>query len=225
MDIKYIAELNKSLSSNLDSVVYKKNLKDKKVSSIITIDWEGVLPEPPKNTSEETKKELEYLQSLTANLSYEEKNLVHLVDKEPLDLYKPIFNSMSQPMPEKDFKKLYKVIDPIVTNLKNKFNRPRPKQLGDLLDYRINVIETKSHKTPAYPSGHTVYAAMAAYLFADMYPHRSSEFFKMIGLSGLARCLQGVHYPSDNEASMVISGAVWQDVRYKLFPNLQPYRS
>mgnify|MGYP001305037689 CR=1 FL=1 len=57
MDIKYIAELNKSLSSNLDSVVYKKNLKDKKVSSIITIDWEGVLPEPPKNTSEETKKE------------------------------------------------------------------------------------------------------------------------------------------------------------------------
>jgi len=47
----------------------------------------------------------------------------------------------------------------------------------------------------------------------------------MINLAGFARCLQGVHYPSDNEASMVISGAIWQDVRYKLFPNLQHYRS
>ena len=102
MDI--ISEINKSITSSIDSVVYKKNLKNRKVSSIITIDWEGVLPEPPTNTSEETKKELEYLQSLTSNLSYEEKNLVHLVDKEPLDLYKPIFDSMGQPIPKKEFK-------------------------------------------------------------------------------------------------------------------------
>lgn len=223
MDI--ISEINKSIASSIDSVVYKENLKNRKVSSIITIDWGGVLPEPPKNTSEETRKELEYLQSLTSNLSYEEKNLVHLVDKEPLDLYKPIFDSMRQAIPKKEFKKLYKIADPIITNLKNKFNRPRPKQLGNLLDYRINVIETKTHHTPAYPSGHTIYAALGAYLFSDMYPHRSSEFFKMIGVAGFARCLQGVHYPSDNEASMVISGAIWQDVRYKLFPNLQTNRS
>jgi len=109
--------------------------------------------------------------------------------------------------------------------LKHKFNRPRPKQLGDLLNYKINVTESRTHHTPAYPSGHTVYAALGAYLFSDMYPHKSSEFFKMISLAGLARCLQGVHYPSDNEASMVISGAIWQDVRYKLFPQLEPYRS
>ncbi len=223
MDI--ISEINKSIASSIDSVVYKENLKNRKVSSIITIDWGGVKQEPPKNTAEETRKELEYLQSLTSNLSYEEKNLVHLVDKEPLDLYKPIFDSMGQPIPKKEFKKLYNIADPIITNLKNKFNRPRPKQLGDLLDYRINVIETKTHHTPAYPSGHTIYAALGAYLFSDMHPHRSSEFFKMIEVAGFARCLQGVHYPSDNEASMVISGAIWQDVRYKLFPNLQTHRS
>jgi hypothetical protein len=32
-----------------------------------------------------------------------------------------------------------------------------------------------------------------------------------------------VHYPSDNEASMVISGAIWEDLRYKLFPNLYSF--
>jgi len=222
MDI--ISQLNKSLSSGLNSVVYTSNPRVWKVSKLITIDWEGVIPEPPKNTSEETKKELTYLQKITSNLTYEDKNLVRLVDKEPLDLYKPIFNKIGQPIPYKDFKTLYNVADHIIMNLKHKFNRPRPKQLGDLMDYRINVIETKTHDTPAYPSGHTVYAAMGAYLFSDMYPHYSSEFFKMIGITGLARCLQGVHYPSDNEASMVISGAIWQDVRYKLFPNLQPFR-
>ena len=223
MDI--ISEFNKSLSSRLDSVVYTDKTRTWKVPKIITIDWEGVLPEPPKNTSEETKKELQYLEKLTSNLGYEEKNLIDLVDKEPLDLYKPIFSKMGKPIPKKDFEKIWKISEPIVNNLKHKFNRPRPKQLGDLLNYKINVRESKTHHTPAYPSGHTVYAALGAYLFSDMYPHKSSEFFKMISLAGLARCLQGVHYPSDNEASMVISGAIWQDVRYKLFPQLKPYRS
>jgi len=223
MDI--ISEFNKSLSSTIDSVVYTKSIKTWEVSDLITIDWENVLPKPPKNTSEETKKELEYLQSITSNLSYEDRGLVKLVDKEPLDLYKPIFTKMGQPIPKKDFEKIWKIADPIIMNLKHKFNRPRPKQLGDLLDYRINVIETETHHTPAYPSGHTVYAALGAYLFSDMYPQHSSHFFEMIGLAGLARCLQGVHYPSDNEASMVISGAIWQDIRYNLFPNLRPYRS
>ena len=223
MDI--ISEINKSISLRLDSIVYTDKPKTWKVSKHITIDWEGVLPAPHKNTSEETKYELKYLESLTKNLNYEEKNLVTLVDKEPLELFVPIFKKIGQPIPKEDFQKIWKIAEPLVMNLKHKFNRPRPKQLGDLLNIKVNVTETDTHQTPAYPSGHTVYTAMGAYLFSDMYPHHSSEFFKTINLSGLARCLQGVHYPSDNEASMVISGAIWQDVRYKLFPNLKPFRS
>ena len=85
-------------------------------------------------------------------------------------------------------------------------------------------LESDSMKSPAYPSGHTAYAALGAYLLADMYPEQSSEFFGKVGDAGHARCLQGVHYPSDNEAAMVITGAIWQDVRYKMFPELKPYR-
>ena len=221
----FISEINKSVSNTIDSIKYTDKPKTFKVSNILTIDWEGVLPEPPANTSNETKRELEYLQTLTRNLTVGAKNLIHLVDKEPLDLYKPIFQKLGKPIPVKDFKKAYNIIDPIIMNLKHKFNRPRPKQLGDVMDFDINVTKTGTHSTPAYPSGHTAYAAIASYLFADMYPHYSSEFFKMVGVAGHARCLQGVHYPSDNEASMVITGAVWQDVRYNLFPELQPYRS
>lgn len=220
-----LSELDKSVVNTIDSIKYKSKTKTLKVSDKITIDWEGVLPEPPANTSEETKKELGYLHLLTSNLTPENRGLVKLVDKEPLDLYKPIFDKIGEKLPLKEFKKANTILEPIIKNLKDKFNRPRPKQLGDIMGFDIKVIETSTHHTPAYPSGHTAYAAIAAYLFADMYPYYSSEFFKMIGLAGFARCLQGVHYPSDNEASMVITGAVWQDIRYKLFPQLEPYGS
>ena len=219
-----ISALDKAFSENINSVKYTDTKKSWKVSDRITIDWRNVLPDPPANNSKETAKELEYLQAITKNLTISERNLIELVDKEPLDLYNPILRRHDLKMPKKDFKKIYNLTYPVIMNLKHQYNRPRPKQLGDRLGFKINVIETKTHHTPAYPSGHTVYAAMGAYLLADMYPELSSDFFRKIGEAGLARCLQGVHYPSDNEASMVISGAIWQDLRYKLFPDLEPYR-
>lgn len=219
-----IFELDKAFSESIDSLKYTDSKKSWKVSDRITIDWRNVLPDPPANNSRETRKELEYLQAITKNLTISEKNLVHLVDKEPLDIYNPILRSNNLEMPRDEFKKIYRLTYPVVMNLKHQYNRPRPKQLGERLGFKINVIETKTHHTPAYPSGHTVYAAMGAYLLSDKYPELSSEFFRKISDAGLARCLQGVHYPSDNEASMVISSAIWQDLRYKLFPDLEPYR-
>ena len=127
-------------------------------------------------------------------------------------------------MPNSAFDKVWNITRPIIMNLKYQYNRPRPVQIAERLGFKVNVVETKTHQTPAYPSSHTTYAAMAAYLLSDMYPNLSSDFFRRIGEAGLARCLQGVHYPSDNEAAMVISGAIWQDIRYKLFPDLEPYR-
>ena len=219
-----ILDLDKAFSENINSVKYTDSKKSWKVSNRITIDWRNVLPDPPANNSKETRKELEYLQAITKNLTISDRNLIELVDKEPLDLYASVLKSHGLKMPNLDFDKIWNIARPIIMNLKHQYNRPRPEQLAERLGFKVNVLKTKTHQTPAYPSGHTAYAAMGAYLLADMYPELSSDFFKKIGEAGLARCLQGVHYPSDNEASMVISGAIWQDIRYKLFPDLEPYR-
>ncbi len=219
-----IVDLDKAFSENINSVKYTDSKKSWKVSNRITIDWRNVLPDPPANNSKETRKELEYLQAITKNLTISDRNLIELVDKEPLDLYASVLKSYGLKMPNLDFDKIWNITRPIIMNLKHQYNRPRPEQLAERLGFKVNVVKTKTHQTPAYPSGHTAYAAMGAYLLADMYPELSSGFFKKIGEAGLARCLQGVHYPSDNEASMVISGAIWQDIRYKLFPDLEPYR-
>ena len=225
-----ILELDKAFSDNINSVKYTDSnwtlnaVKSWKVSNSITIDWKNVLPKPPENNSEETSKELEYLQSITKSLTTRDKNLIDLVDNEPLDLYNDVLREYNLKMPNAAFDKVWNITRPIIMNLKYQYNRPRPVQIAERLGFKVNVVETKTHQTPAYPSGHTTYAAMAAYLLSDMYPNLSSDFFRRIGEAGLARCLQGVHYPSDNEAAMVISGAIWQDIRYKLFPDLEPYR-
>jgi len=219
-----ILDLDKAFSDNINSVKYTDSKKSWKVSNSITIDWKNVLPKPPENNSEETSKELEYLQSITKSLTTRDKNLIDLVDNEPLDLYNDVLREYNLKMPNAAFDKVWNITRPIIMNLKYQYNRPRPVQIAERLGFKVNVVETKTHQTPAYPSGHTTYAAMAAYLLSDMYPSLSSDFFRRIGEAGLARCLQGVHYPSDNEAAMVISGAIWQDIRYKLFPDLEPYR-
>ena len=55
---------------------------------------------------------------------------------------------------------------------------------------------------------------MLASVLSEIYPEYSSDFYKLAKVAGEARELQGVHYPSDNAASMVIASALWEDVRY-----------
>lgn len=191
--------------------------KYKPVSDLITIGWESVLPEPRANSSPETLKELEYLAKLTKRLSYFDKILIETVDNEPLDLFsRTLSRNKLKPITKKQWEKIWNLARPVVMNLKIKFNRPRPYQLADIYGLKINVIETETHNTPAYPSGHTYYTAIAAHLYSAMYPDYSGEFFHKVNLAGLARCLQGVHYPSDNDAAMALSGVVWEDIKYEM---------
>ncbi len=57
---------------------------------------------------------------------------------------------------------------------------------------------------------------MLASVLSEMYPEHSSELYELVNIAGKAREMQGVHYESDNDASMVIVGALWQDVRYDI---------
>jgi hypothetical protein len=216
-------EVFSGYKKEIDSIKYSKESKKWKVDNRITIGWENVLPYPPKNSSETTRKEIEFLARVTERLSVKDRGLVLLVDDDPFLLYKHFLNKHGLSFDKSDFDKVWNVAYPIIMNLKYKFNRPRPYQIDNVFGLKVNVEETETHQTPAYPSGHTCYAAFYAYLLSDMYPEYSSFFFNQVGVAGYARTLQGVHYPSDNEAAMTISGAIWQDIRYKMFPSLTPY--
>ena len=220
---KYITGTDKAILDKIKGLRYGNVKKTFKVADAVTIGWDNVLADPPFNDSDTTKKELLYISKLTKNLSSSEIDLVKMVDKDPNLLYHKVLERHNLEFPEAIFRRSWAIMSPIIKNLKYKFNRARPYQLAPLYNIEVNVIETKSHKTPAYPSGHTAYAALGAYVLSAKYPEHSSEFFSQVSLAGMARMLQGVHYPSDNEASMVISAAIWENIRYDLFPELENF--
>jgi len=218
--MSYIIGADRFLSEQIKNIKYTDSPKIVKVSDTITIGWDDVLPDPPQNDSETTRKELIYLSELTKSVSSSQLDLIKLVDEEPNALFHKTLKDLNIEFPKDIFKKSWMLIRPVIMNLKQIHNRPRPYQLAHKYGLKIKVRDSKTAQTPAYPSGHTSYAALSAYILAAKYPQFSEHFFDKIQMAGMARMLMGVHYPSDNEASMIITGALWEDIRYKLFPEL-----
>jgi len=218
--MNYIIGADKFVKEQIANMKYTDNPRTWDVSDKITIAWDDILPDPPTNDGEITKREILYVSELTKNRSNSDVNLIKLVDNEPTDLYHKTLRKLNLEFPGKIFDKSWNILKPIIKNLKHKHNRPRPYQLAEKYGIPINLLDSKTAQTPSYPSGHTAYAALGAYILAAKYPQFSEYFFDKVQTAGMARMLMGVHYPSDNEASMIITGAVWEDIRYKLFPEL-----
>lgn len=222
----YINYINNKVVASTNDITYDGEPSEEHLRlmrskpKFVTIDWQNILPEPPLNTSEVTKRELEIVEQMTANVTDEQRELVMLVDKDAASLYKKFLEEKGLEFPEDKYEQCLRQLDPVVLNLKYKYDRPRPFQLAGVYDKEINIIETGTHSTPAYPSGHTAQGGMCAGLLSALYPEYSSEFYAMVDEVGKARMLQGVHYPSDNDASMLISAAIWEDIKYDILPDL-----
>ena len=193
-----------------------------KSPTLVTINWRNIISSPPANDSHITHRELEYIKEVSKNITLEDRDLIMSVDDDPNNLFKRYLLKNRLSFPQKEFDKAWHDnLQTIILNLKWKFKRPRPYQLGPLVGVNIGFINTKTHNTPAYPSGHAAYGALSASMLSDLYPEHTTQFYKIANTIGHARIIQGVHYPSDNDASMVVAGAVWNDIKYKLFPNMR----
>lgn len=88
-----------------------------------------------------------------------------------------------------------KDVNSIVFTLKQKYNRPRPKELlkieNDMYD---EIIEVDS---PSFPSGHTTTAYFISSVLSDIYPEEASNLKMLSELIGQSRIENCVHYPSD----------------------------
>jgi len=170
----------------------------------------AIVNEPNKNSSPETKKELDYVANRANNRTIEEVQLVYNVDEDPMFLYEPIIEKFKLDFPYHKFNTIYEnIVSPLIDHLKNYYNRARPFQLAELYNIKIDRIITKTHHTPSYPSGHTMYAALISEILSAIYPEKKSIFEDLTQKTAFARVLQGVHYPSDNEASINIIKTIY----------------
>jgi len=184
--------------------------------SILDIDWKNIIAAPPKNSSIKTAKEMKVLYNATKSRTNKEIELLYTVDYEPLTLFYNFLEKKNLPFPKNTFDEYYNVLEQYIYALKSHFNRARPEQLAPYFNIKLEVLYTDTHDTPSYPSGHTMYGALAAHILSDKYPEYEQQFFELAKYCGLARILQGVHFPSDNEAAFKATAKLYDAIKRRL---------
>lgn len=198
-------------SRKINELKYTENPKNFTVK--YNLSWKDILEPPPLNNSLVVADELNYLSRLTSNLSDSQIELVKTVDKDPKYLFKETLSKRGLDFPEEEFKKYYEVLDDYILTVKQHFNRVRPEYLGNILGKKINVIQSTTTKTPSYPSGHTSYSVLACILCSRLYPSLVNEFRDNIKVTAYCREMQGVHYPSDNRASVIFTESIFDQLQ------------
>jgi hypothetical protein len=206
MNISSAVQKQISLSSNINNIGYfdysTKSLEKTSLSKILDIDYWSFITHPPLNNSKITTSDLTEVLRLANNRTKSDELLVLSVDEDPINLFDPLIQRHNLIFSHEQLHNLYVFLGKIITDVKDYFNRPRPFQLAEFYGQSIEVIHTKTHHTPSYPSGHTAYAALIAMIIESDYPQYSSELWNIVQLCGQARIMQGVHFAGDNTASI-----------------------
>lgn len=187
-------------------------LLEARAAQKVTDDWAKLLPDPPSDMSEQTKRELNQVKKMANNRSPEELELVKRIDDDPAATLRDVVKKHGLEYPKAEFDKAYKALQPIILKLKRHFKRPRPYAL----DKSIKYVPSETHKYMAYPSGHVAFAALAEKILSMKYPSHSAEFKSALKDVGRARMLMGVHYPSDNTAGEKLVDKLWPTLKKEI---------
>lgn len=216
--MKLLAAVQKIiLSKSINSIKYEDGLvfpyEKSSLSSKLNIDFWSMISDPPTNDSRETTSDLTKVIQLANNRIKKDIELVIATDKDPLILFDPLIKKNNLDFPYVEFREMYTFLKEMIKDLKFYYNRPRPYQLAKFYNQNIDVIHTKTHRTPSYPSGHTAYAALIASILSDKYPEYHDEFWNIVDQCGLGRIMQGVHFPGDNTASIEFVKRVYKPLK------------
>jgi hypothetical protein len=197
--------LSKQKNKKLIDLKYKDLFYHERPTELekkILFDYFSYIDPPPSNDSSKTKEELYEVQELSSARTESGTNTILTIDKDPLIIFKHFLNRNNLVFEELEFSRLYSILYEIILDVKYYYNRPRPNQIAEFYDINIDVLHTKTHDTPSYPSGHVAYAALAYEICSEKYPHLEMKFKDMLNKVSRARIVQGVHFKSDNDASI-----------------------
>ncbi len=171
------------------------------------------VPNPPKNDSDVTLKEVKDIIKIRSNLSEFKKKAYQVTDKDPVYFIKDYMDEHGLDYSEEVMNNLMASSKHIGRHFKNKFNRPRPRQIVDALGLDMKHFETDTTTSPSYPSNHSLQSEIVGRYYAKKHPDHAEEIMSNARISGQGRIDAGVHYPSDDAVSMKIA----EEVMFKYF--------
>ena len=179
------------------------------------------IPDPPANSSEQTRAELNYLLGLQAQRTeLDEKTGLYMADvyynsrTTPADsnysryrsnlffIGRSIgnwFNPENLPVTADFMARVWQDASYFIWAMKYKYLRIRPV----VIDSAIHNLEDTNWA--AYPSGHAANSYINAYLYSELGPEFTDIFIKDAYDMAHSREIIGVHYPSDSEASRIFA--------------------
>jgi acid phosphatase (class A) len=163
------------------------------------------LPDPPANSSAQTRAELDYLLTVQHDRTPEDiRSSLYMsnVFQTPSDIGRSIgywTGPEKLPLSDSLFSNIAQDGNYFLWSLKFKYERVRPY----MLEPKIHDLEESF--AASYPGGHVTYAYIYAYIYEELAPEFTDFFISNAYSMGHAREVIGVHYPSDNESARVFA--------------------
>ncbi len=183
----------------------------------------------PANSSDQTRKELDYMLQLEAKRTPEQVKRVeylanigywptadllpsHLSHKQNLkDLFFEGRELMGEKINAENLPKTAVLLKGVMRDMrimeftiKYKLLRVRPYHLEPNLHALAKI------NSPSFASGHTLWAFIQAYTWSLVVPEKEKEFIALAEEIRRSREIMGIHFPSDNEAARQVAGRMIQ---------------
>ena len=159
---------------------------------------------PPENESTETEEEIDYLNSIPV-----EDKFVKSGD-ELYEKFESFLKSKDLEYPEEEIEKAIEGLGPIIMKLKYHYNRPRPYQVAQAKNLKLDSEHLDSANTPSYPSGHATRGIFLGRYLADLYPEYEKELRQIGEDIAFSRNMAKVHYPSDSEFGKMLGNDLYE---------------
>ena len=88
--------------------------------------------------------------------------------------------------------------------------------LAKKMNIKLDMMDIKSAKTPAYPSGHTAQGYLIALALSDKYPKGKKDFMKLAKDISYSRNMAKVHYKSDSDFGKKLGEALYKHIKEKI---------
>jgi hypothetical protein len=189
-----------NLFEDIQNDVPKKYKKRTSKKCVTFKGFEESLPEFkfPEEGSDKFEEDLDEVRRCVRNPSLGAKFL-DKSHKKSEDIFKRFLKD--EEIPWDKVSKIADEFDGVITRLKFKYNRSRPKEFFISRDEDLDVKDSSS---PSFPSGHTAFAYLLCDFLSNLIPHRQKDLEKIAELIGQSRLENGVHFPTDVQAGRFI---------------------
>lgn len=182
------------------------SISDKPYITAADVDFPGVLPPPPTETSPQGRLDVQTILNLQkeitpARMADIQRDFVQTVYVIAGPVFGPTFTQEKFPLVGEFMTKVVKEGGVGVGPIKQKYKKPRPFQANKDIKTPENIA--KAAGGPTYPSGHSTNAFETALILGMMVPEKRDALYERGWAYSINRVASGAAYPSDAEGGHI----------------------